>query len=83
MPDVVNGPDEELIEGEAREVELVPDLSEQEPPAPPQPTVHILVERRDDGGAAVDVVATGDVRVTEVESLLKLAVKHWETKAGL
>lgn len=52
-----------------------------EPPAPP--TVHILVERGPDGGVSVDVLATGDVRVTEIESILRLALKRWESKSGI
>jgi hypothetical protein len=88
--DAVEAPDEELHEEsnlgdeEAPVLELVPGSSTpEEPPQPPPPTVHILVERDEAGGATVDVVATGDIRVTEVESILKLALKRWETKAGL
>jgi len=49
-----------------------------------QPTVHILVERdAESGNIEVDVVATGDVRATEVESLLKLGLTKWRAKINL
>ena len=54
----------------------------EETPEPP-PTVHITIERGADGGVAVDVLATGDVRVTEIESILRLALRRWEAKSGI
>ena len=68
---------------EAREAEQA--AAEKEPTQPEEaaPTIHIPVIRGEDGNITVDVLATGDVRVTEIESLLKLALKRWEEKAGL
>jgi len=49
-----------------------------------QPTVHVLVERDPEtGNIDVDVIATGDVRATEVESLLKLGLNKWRGKINL
>ncbi len=49
------------------------------------PTVHIVVNRPDDGAGqvTVDVVGTGDIRVTEIETVIKLGLAKWQQQAGL
>lgn len=47
------------------------------------PTVIILVERGDDGKIDTDVVAQGDVRATEIETVLKMGLNKWRQKIGL
>ncbi len=78
---------EELTEErvESQEIEVLPEPPEDAhtDPPPQQPTVHVIVDRQDAGNVSVDVVATGDVRVTEIESLLRLAIKRWEAKIGI
>jgi hypothetical protein len=51
----------------------------------PEPNVvHVIVNRAEDGTVSIgDVVATGDIRVTEISDLLTLGRKHWREKAGL
>ena len=47
------------------------------------PTVHILVERSPEGNIEVDVVPTGDVRATEIETVLKMGLAKWRQKINL
>jgi len=52
--------------------------------APPQPTIHVLIQYTEDGSIAVeDVVATGDVRATEISDLLTMGRQFWRKKVGL
>jgi hypothetical protein len=60
-----------------------PGEGEQPPEPEPQPTVHVLVQRQENGTVEVDVVATGDVRVTEITDILRLALLRWDEKSGL
>lgn len=59
------------------------------PPAwPPKPTtsqdgVLVLVDYGDDGNITVDVQTVGSVRVTEVDTLLKTALKTFQARLGL
>lgn len=46
------------------------------------PTIHILVQREQDK-IDCDVVATGDIRATEVESLIKMGLNKWRQKINL
>jgi hypothetical protein len=60
---------------------------DEEPPQSLEPepnVVHVIVNRAEDGTVSIgDVVATGDIRVTEISDLLTLGRKHWREKAGL
>lgn len=47
------------------------------------PAVQILVKRDEHGNIDCDVVATGDVRATEVETLIKMGLNKWRGKIGL
>lgn len=47
------------------------------------PAVQILVNRDAEGNIDCDVVATGDVRATEVETLIKMGLNKWRGKIGL
>jgi len=73
----------ERLEAEhAREAESETD----EPAQPPVlPSVVVLVERGEgpNGQIDVDVVAQGDVRATEIETVLKMAVSKWRQKINL
>lgn len=68
-------PDDEPAD-EAPEQDV--EVSEPQPPA----TVHILVNR-DGGRTAVEVFATGDVRPTEIETIIRLGLNKWQTDAGI
>lgn len=72
----------ERLEAEhAREAESEAD----EPAQPVPPSVIVLVERGEgpNGQIDVDVVAQGDVRATEIETVLKMAVSKWRQKINL
>lgn len=53
------------------------------PEAKPSDSVLVLVTRSDDGSVEAVPQIVGDVRLTEVESILKLALQNWRTRAGL
>jgi hypothetical protein len=57
------------------------------PPSPAQePTLDAVVVIRtptEDGGYKTDITTTGDVRITEVETLMKLGLRGWLDKIGL
>lgn len=57
-----------------------PEIEVSEPQKPP--TVHILV-KRDEGRIAVEVFATGDVRPTEIETIIRLGLNKWQADAGI
>lgn len=64
------------------------DRLEQEPEdaAPPeeQPgAVHIIKSEDDSGAVVVNVVGTGDLRATEIETVIKLGLKHWQQQIGV
>jgi len=75
VPELDTEAEKALARGELPEGEV--QTSEANPP-----TVHIIVNR-DGAQVSVDVVATGDVRVTEIESLIKLGLNKWQQQAGL
>lgn len=47
------------------------------------PAVQILVKRDPEGNIECDVAATGDVRATEVETIIKMGLNKWRGKIGL
>lgn len=74
--------DDALERGELPEGEVQSQTSEVRPNPP---TVHILVNRPEDsnGQVTVDVYGTGDLRVTEIETIIKLGLNKWQQQAGL
>lgn len=68
--------DEPEVEGEEQE----PAVEASEPQQPP--TVHILVTR-DEGRTGVEVFATGDVRPTEIETIIRMGLNKWQADAGI
>lgn len=49
----------------------------------PADAVILLVRREEGGGASVAPQVQGDVRLTEVDSLIILGLKQWRAQAGL
>lgn len=73
--------DEEAVELTAEDVPEVEVRTEGEQVQ--VPAVQILVQRDSDGNIDCDVVATGDVRATEVETVIKMGLNKWRGKIGL
>lgn len=70
---------DETVEGTATEIVDAPSESAPED----QPLVALVVTRDAAGNASVEPLAQGDVRVTEVDSIIVLGLKRWRQKAGL
>lgn len=51
--------------------------------AQPQDGVFVLVQRAPDGGVATGVQTVGDVKITEIQTILELALKAFRADAGL
>lgn len=45
--------------------------------------VVVLREFAEDGGVQTKVVISGDIRITEVETILRLGLNGWQQQAGL
>ena len=75
-------PEEPVAEPEVT-VSTEPPEGEHNAEAIQLPTVVILVERPESGPIDVDVVAQGDVRATEIETILKMGLNKWRNKINL
>ena len=58
-----------------------PDPATRQPDPPPAVVVHVL--RGEDGTVRVNPVGVGDVRVTEIQTLLGMAVAEWHAQLNL
>lgn len=82
VPELTPEAEEALERGELPEGEVQSQTSEVNVNPP---TVHILVNRTEEGSGqvTVDVYGTGDLRVTEIETIIKLGLNKWREQAGL
>lgn len=60
-----------------------PDVPEAEVAEAPQDGVFIAVQRNPDGGVATGIQVIGDVKITEVQTILELGLKAFRADAGL
>lgn len=67
----------EVIEGTAVEVEAAP------PTAEPPLNAVLVIREENNGQIETKVVVNGDVRATEVETLLKLGLQGWQKQIGV
>lgn len=64
-------------------VKAVPDVPEEQPAADPLDAIIVVRETNAEGGIDTRVILNGDVRATEVETLLKLGLQGWQRQIGV